>query len=142
MLLSLSEEEPENARKGLLNDLRPSRSKGYPNSLVPAVFEPRDIPVLRVGNPVEQKHLQATCLDCRGEFIFNPALGEVPLSGGKQFLNATFYPDDPSIYDETEISVSIDIVPKEKPQLVWEPRDVSYGDIICGANSLTATAGK
>ena len=43
----------------------------------------------------------------RGEFVFSPKLGEIPLSGGKQHLTATFYPDDPSVWDQTEVSIPV-----------------------------------
>ncbi|TWU48479.1 choice-of-anchor Q domain-containing protein [Rubripirellula reticaptiva] len=68
--------------------------------------DPADIPV---GTPLGQDQLNATT-QTPGTFAYTPVEGTVLDLGDDQVLTAVFTPDDLTIYQETTVTVSLDVV--------------------------------
>ena len=98
-----------------------------------------NVPIIRFGNAVEEKHLNATVAECTGLFVYEPVVGVVPVSGGKQEFKVVFTPDDLTLYDVMDLTITVDVEPKLKPNLSWDSKPVSYGTPIGLDNVLNAT---
>lgn len=100
---------------------------------------------LMVGTPLGADQLNAVATDpdtfeaVPGSYDYNPGVGIV-LSAGMHTLHLHFIPDDPAVYQEVNVSVTIEIGALIVPEIDWPPpADIDYPAPLTGAQ-LNATA--
>ena len=92
---------------------------------------------IKSGGVLSATQLNATA-SVPGTFYYSPAIGEV-MDAGTHTLSVTFTPTDSEKYATALATVSLDVVPRAKPVILWSnPDPISYGTSL-GVRQLSAT---
>ncbi|WP_068475455.1 hypothetical protein [Saccharicrinis aurantiacus] len=91
------------------------------------------------GIPLTRDQLNATA-NVPGTMVFTPALGEILPLGDNQVLKAEFTPQDTKNYSSMSKTVTINIVDKYTPVIIWEDPAVLLENTKLSEKQLNAIA--
>jgi len=98
---------------------------------------------IKVGTPLSITQFNAAA-NVAGTYVYTPPAGTVLSAGAGQTLHVDFTPTDTANYNTESKDVTINVVEKEIPSIIWNnPADITYGTALDGTqlNAAASVAG-